>query len=51
MVLATTNNEAGVKEIVNSAENLLTVLEDLTQLVDKNEANIITITGVLNQFS
>ncbi len=51
MVLATSNNEAGVKEIVGSAENLLSVLDNLSDLVEKNEKNIVSINDVLSQFS
>ncbi len=51
MVLATSNNEAGVKEIVDSAENLLSVLENLSRLIEKNEKNIASINDVMSQFS
>ncbi|MDD5934567.1 MAG: methyl-accepting chemotaxis protein [Clostridiales bacterium] len=51
MILATSNNEAGVKEIVGTAESLLSVLDNLNGLVEKNEMNISEISKVLNRFS
>lgn len=51
MVQATSSNEAGVKEIVSSSEDLLSVLDDLNAIVNKNKENMDSINEILEKFS